>query len=58
MWDNSPNEKDLFVVLDMENLVYTFKIYNNHIEEDGASCILLGTTKVHFKRFVDTSSFV
>jgi len=46
MWDNSITDKDVFVVLDGENVVHTFIIYGDDVEEGGTSCVCLGTTKV------------
>ncbi len=55
MWDNSVTDKDVFVVLDGENVVHTFIIYGDDVEEGGTSCVSLGTTKVCLKMKITLS---
>ena len=46
LWDNSVTDKDTFVVFDANNVLHTFVVYPDDVEEGGTSCLNLGTTKV------------
>ena len=39
-------DKEVFVVLDSDNVLHTFIVYPDDVEEGGTSCLALGTTKV------------
>jgi hypothetical protein len=39
-------DKEIFIVLDADNVLHTFIVYPDDVEEGGLSCVNLGTTKV------------
>jgi hypothetical protein len=49
LWDNSITDKDVFVVLDSDNVLHTFIVYPDDVEEGGTSCVNLGKTKVKYR---------
>ena len=46
MWDNSVTDKDIFVALDGNNVLHTFIVHPEDVEEGGTSVKCLGQTKV------------
>ena len=46
LWDNSITDKDIFIVLDHNNVLHTFIINPDDVEEGGTSVSCLGQTKV------------
>ncbi len=46
-WDNSITDKEIFAVLDNDNVLHTFIINPDDVDEGGMSCTSLGQTKVH-----------
>ena len=57
LWDNSVTDKDVFVVLDGDNVLHTFVVYPDDVEEGGTSCVNLGQTNV-FSPFLDRETIL
>ncbi len=57
LWDNSVTDKEIFIVLDADNVLHTFIVYPDDVEEGGLSCVNLGTTKVTNSKFLWLEKF-
>ena len=48
LWDNSITDKDIFIVLDQDNVLHTYIVNPDDVEEGGTSVSCLGQTKGKF----------